>query len=77
MLAAFYRDEAKPVELPLFGAKRNLTVEGKLFKDPAAASVLKVAREINRQWLDSDRAAALEARKAAEQQIEKLQAQIA
>jgi hypothetical protein len=66
-----------PVEIPLFGAKRNLTIEGKLFKEPQTAAVLKVAREIQRQWFDQDRAAATEARKAAEEQIARLQSQIA
>ena len=77
MTAAFYKTESEPVSLPIFGARRNLTVEGKLFRDPATASVLKVAQVINRQWLDADRASAMEARKAAEKEIERLQSQIA
>jgi hypothetical protein len=76
-LAKFYQQEATPVEIPLFGAKRNLTIEGKLFKEPQTAAVLKVTREIQRQWFDQDRAAATEARKAAEEQIARLQSQIA
>jgi hypothetical protein len=39
--------EAEPATIPVFGHHRNLTIEGRLYKDPAAASVLKVAREIN------------------------------
>ena len=43
-LAAFYKQEAEPVSLPLFGPNRNLTVEGRLYRDPHAASVLKISR---------------------------------
>ena len=43
-LAAFYKQETKPVSLPLFGPNRNLTVEGRLYRDPHAASVLKISR---------------------------------
>ena len=32
-LAAFYKQEAEPVSLPLFGPNRNLTVEGRLYRD--------------------------------------------
>ena len=39
-LAAFYKQEPEPVSLPLFGPNRNLTVEGRLYRDPHAASVL-------------------------------------
>jgi hypothetical protein len=77
MLAAFYREEAKPVEIPLFGAQRNLTVEGKLFRDAQAAAVLKLARVISRQWLDADKQAAIEARAQAQKELERLQQQIA
>src|SRR5215831_15754463 len=43
-LAAFYKQETKPVSLPLFGPNRNLTVEGRLYRDLHAASVLKISR---------------------------------
>ena len=43
-LAAFYKQEAEPVSLPPFGPNRNLTVEGRLYRDPHAASVLKISR---------------------------------
>jgi hypothetical protein len=74
-LAKFYSEEAKPVSLPLFGPNRNLTIEGRLLRDPAAASLLKVGNVILRQWLETDKAAALEQRAAAEKEIERLQAQ--
>lgn len=76
-LAKFYRAEAEPVSIEIFGARRNLTVEGRLFKDPNAAAVLKVAREINRQWLDADKQSAIEQRATAQKELERLQAQIA
>jgi hypothetical protein len=74
-LATFYREEAKPVQIPVFGAKRNLTVEGKLYRDPETAAIVKVAQQIGRNWLDEDRAAAIEQRKLAEAALEKVQAQ--
>jgi chitobiase/beta-hexosaminidase-like protein len=43
-LAAFYKQEAEPVSLPLIGPNRNLTVEGRLYRDPHTASVLKISR---------------------------------
>ena len=43
-LAAFYKQETKPVSLPLFGPNRNLTVEDRLYRDPHVASVLKISR---------------------------------
>jgi hypothetical protein len=76
-LAKFYREEAQPVSIPVFGPNRNLTVEGKLYKDAHAASVLKIARVLQAQWLASDRQAATEARLKAEEEIKRLEAQIA
>jgi hypothetical protein len=75
MLAAFYREEAKPVEIPVFGARKNLTIEGRLIRDPQAAAVLRVAKAIQRQWLEADRQQAIEQRAAAQKEIERLQAQ--
>jgi len=43
-LAAFYKQEPEPVSHPLFGPNRNLTVEDRLYRDPHAASVLKISR---------------------------------
>jgi len=43
-LAAFWKQEAEPVSLPLFDPNRNLTVEDRLYRDPHAASVLKISR---------------------------------
>lgn len=77
MLAVFYRQEAQPVELPLFGKNRNLTVEGRLYRDPHAASVLKVGAALSQQWLESDRQAAAEQRAKAEAEIARLEKQIA
>ena len=76
-LAKFYSEEAKPVEIPLFGRNKNMTVEARLYKDSQAAAVLKIGTVIAKQWLESDRAAAAEARANAEAELEKLQQQIA
>jgi hypothetical protein len=43
-LAAFYKQKAEPVSFPLFGPNRNLTIEGRLYRDPHTASVLKISR---------------------------------
>jgi hypothetical protein len=76
-LAKFYKEEARPVEIPLFGKNRNLTLEGRLYRDPHAASVLKVGAALSRQWLESDRQAAGEQRAKAEAEIARLEKQIA
>jgi len=76
-LAKFYQAEAVPVSIPVFGRKRNLTIQGRLYKDPSVAATYKIAEQIAQQWLASDKAAAEEQRKLAEAALAKLQSQIA
>jgi hypothetical protein len=74
MLAQFCQQEARPVELNLFGAQRDLTVRGKLTKDPAAATIVELAEKIHQQWRMEDKAAAADARAAAEAKLAELSA---
>jgi hypothetical protein len=76
-LAEFYRAEAQPVEIPVFGKNRNLTIEGRLHRDLHAASVLKIANALQAQWLAADRQSAAEAKTKAEAEIARLEQQIA
>jgi hypothetical protein len=71
-LVEFCRYEAKPVEIPLFGKNRNVTLEGQLAKDPATFALLKVAQSIHEQWVAEDRAAAQQQRAEAEAALKKL-----
>jgi hypothetical protein len=54
----FFKNEAHPVEIPLFGKNRNLTVEGQLAKEPKMFALMKVAQQIRDVWLREDRAEA-------------------
>jgi hypothetical protein len=74
MLAQFCQAEAKPVSLDLFGAQRDLTVRGKLTKDPAAATIVELAEKIDQQWRMEDKAAAATAKEAAERKLAELSA---
>jgi hypothetical protein len=74
MLAAFCEAESKPVELALFGTAANQTVRGKLFKDPAAATLVELAEKIDEQWRASDRQQAAEAKAEAERKLAELSA---
>ena len=49
-LPQFCQQEAKPVSLDLFGAQRDLTVRGKLTKDPEASAIVELAEKIDQQW---------------------------
>jgi hypothetical protein len=71
-LAEFCKNEAKPVEIPLFGKNRNLTVESALAKDPATFALLKVVQQIRETWRAEDARAALAKRAAAEAEIKRL-----
>jgi hypothetical protein len=76
-LAKFYQEEAQPIELPLFGKNRNLTVVGKLAKDPSTAGLVKVAARIHENWLAQDKLTAQQQRAAAEETLKRLEAAIA
>jgi hypothetical protein len=76
-LAKFYQEEAHPVEIPLFGKNRNLTIGGRLAKDPATFALLKVAQRIHEQWNAEDKAALTQQRAEAEAALKKLDAEAA
>jgi hypothetical protein len=72
-LAKFYQAEAKDVEIPLFGRNRNLTIEGRLAKDPDTFALVKTAQRIHEQWRAEDKLAAENARKQAEATLRRLE----
>jgi hypothetical protein len=73
-LAKFYANESKPVALPIFGRNRNLTIAGRLTKDPVTNAVVTIAEKIHESWLNEDKQAALSQRAAAEDALRKLEA---
>jgi hypothetical protein len=76
-LAKFYREEAKPVEIAIFGKNRDQTVIGQLAKNPSMAALVQLAARIHEQWLAEDRLSAEAARKAAEATLKRLERQAA
>ena len=70
--AEFCKNEAKDVEIPLFGKNRNITVEGKMAKDPATFALLKVAQQIHESWNTEDLATAKQQKAEAEAALKKL-----
>jgi hypothetical protein len=73
--AKFCKNEAKDVEVPLFGRNRNMTIEGRLAKDPQMFALMKTAQQVRGTWRAEDaRAAAQEQRAAAEAALRKLEA---
>ena len=73
-LAKFYQEEAKPVSIPLFGRDRDLTIGGRLTKDPVSNAVVQIAEQIHKTWVNDDRATAQAQRAAAEATLRKLEA---
>jgi hypothetical protein len=73
LLAEFYQEEAKPVEIPIFGKNKNQTVVGRLVKDPGTSGLVQLAERIYEQWQTADRAAALKQRAAAEELLKRLE----
>jgi hypothetical protein len=71
-LVEFCKSEAKDVSIPIFGPNRNLTIEGRLIKDPAVGALVKVARQIYENWKAEDKAVAQAQRAAAEEALRKL-----
>jgi hypothetical protein len=76
MLADFYREEAKPVDLPLFGAMRNITLRGRLSRDADVGAVIETAEKIHTQWRAEDKAAAEAQAKEAQTRLAELQKEI-
>jgi len=72
-LTTFFRYEAQPVALPLFGAERNMTIEGQLSKDPYVSALIELGRVIHRQWNAEDLETAKQQRAAADEQLRRLQ----
>src|SRR5262249_29352690 len=72
-LVEFYRSEANPATIPLFGSSRNITVEGQLAKDPSTLALLRTAQAIFETWRHTDRQEAEERRQAAESEIKRLE----
>lgn len=73
-LAKFYQEEAQPVEIPIFGKNKNLTVASKLVKDPSIAGPVQLAARIHENWLAEDRLAAQRQRAAAGAMLKRLEA---
>ena len=75
ILARFYEAEAKRVSIPLFGkAARNLTIEGKLVKDPAVGGIAIAAQRIHSNWVAADKVLAQQQRAQAEAALKRLDA---
>ena len=72
-LVTFFKNEAADVEIPLFGKNKNMTVEGRLAKDPAIFAFVKVAQQIRNTWAREDRASAQAKREEAEAEIKRLE----
>jgi hypothetical protein len=71
-LTEFYKAEAKDVEVPFFGKSRNMTIEGRLAKDPTMAALVKVAQQIYETWRAQDKAEAQAEREQAEIKLKRL-----
>jgi hypothetical protein len=76
-LAKFYEEEAKPVEIPLFGRNRNITVTGRLTKDPLSSAIVQIAEQIHKTWVADDQTRAQAQRSAAEAELKRLQEALA
>jgi len=75
-LVEFYKAEAADVDIPIFGARRNLTIEGRLAKDPATGALVKIAQRIHEQWRAEEKVAAQEQREKAELTLKKIEAEL-
>jgi hypothetical protein len=69
-----YEQEAKRVEIPLFGKSRNMTIEARAIKDPAIGGLAKAAQQIHANWIASDKLLAQQQRAAAEADLKRLDA---
>lgn len=76
-LAKFYETEAKPVEIPLFGNNRNISIRGRLTKDPVSNAVVQIAGQIYSTWMNDDKARAQEQQAAAAETLRKLETALA
>jgi len=76
-LVEFCKSEAHDVEVPLFGKNRNLTIEGRLAKDPEMGGLIKIGQQIYENWRAEDKMAAEAQRAAANEAIRRLEASAA
>jgi hypothetical protein len=72
-LIEFVKGESLDVSIPIFGRQKNMTIEGRLMKEPATAATVKIAQQIHSSWMSQDRIQATEQRAAAEAQLKKLE----
>lgn len=75
-LAKRYQKEAKAVEIPITGKageRKNLTLVGQLSKDPATGALIKNAEQVLHDWRTSDKLAAQEQARLAQQQLKALE----
>jgi hypothetical protein len=73
LLGQFFEQEARDVEMPIFGKNKNLTVAGKLAKDPSVAGLVQLAERIHEGWRQQDKLAAQQQRAAAEETLKRLE----
>jgi hypothetical protein len=69
----FLKREAQDVVIDLFGPNRNMTHEGRLFRDPRTNVVLQLAQSCHQLWRDQDRSAAETAKAEAEAALKRLE----
>jgi len=74
-LVEFVKAEAQDVSIPLFGKNRNLTVEGRLCRDPKTGALIKIAQRIHEQWRAEEKVAAQEQRAKAELTLKAIEAE--
>ena len=71
-LLDFYRWEAQPVKLDLFGPTADMTLRGRLSKDPDVWAIMELGQSIDAQWRYDDLQAAKQQRAAADATLHKL-----
>jgi hypothetical protein len=76
-LVEFCKNEAKDVEIPLFGRNRSVTVEGQMAKDSATFALMQVAQQIRETWRREDKMAAEEQCAAADAALKRLESVVA
>jgi hypothetical protein len=72
-LAAYYQQEARPVELP-FGPNANMTLRGKIWKNPKLRAIADRADEIAKVWQTQERTRLLAEKAESEKRLKELEA---
>jgi len=70
----FYRQEAMPVAINLFGGGHDMSLRARLSRDPDLWAVIELGQTIDAQWRYDDKVAAEAARKAADETLKRLNA---